>query len=137
MMYSASTICSLVICTFLNKHLLTLKIQRGNETCRFVCCFFHSQIFMFIIHGKIGTPNVGKILGILQLFRMIWEFIPLHTWEHHDSVPYIRHYFSKVKVSSRRIKPKEPIPKAYAFTELWTKQLFLDSRVVPHACDVR
>jgi hypothetical protein len=37
---------------------LTPNIQRGNEYCQFICCFFHSQIFMFIIHGQNWHSNM-------------------------------------------------------------------------------
>ena len=53
------------------------------ETCQFICCFFHFEISMFIIHSKSSPQSASKILDILYLFCMIWGFIALHTWEHH------------------------------------------------------
>ena len=41
-------------------------------------------------------------------------------------MPYIRHYFPQVLVSSRRIKMRERIPKASSYIQLCIKQLFHD-----------
>ena len=48
---------------FFNKHVFTFKIQRGNETCQFICCFFHPRFLMFIIHGKISIVICKLNLG--------------------------------------------------------------------------
>lgn len=41
---------------FFNTRFFTSTIQKGNKTCRFICCFFHFWFLKFIFHGKIGTP---------------------------------------------------------------------------------
>ena len=48
---------------FFNFHFITSKIQRGNDTCQFICCVFHSQFLTFIIHGKINIPICSSKLG--------------------------------------------------------------------------
>ena len=74
MLYYASTISYPSNCTYSSVCIFfTFKIQRGNETWQFFCCFFHSQFLMFVLYGKIDTPICRYNLGILQLFCMIWD----------------------------------------------------------------
>ena len=41
---------------FFNRPFFPSKIQRGDETFQFICCFFHSRFLTFTIHGKMSTP---------------------------------------------------------------------------------
>ena len=69
------------------------KIQRGNETCRCICCFildFSCSSSM----AKLAPKFASKILDTFQLFCMIWGIrLSPHLRAPHNSMPYIRHYF--------------------------------------------
>ena len=75
----------------------TSKVQRGNETCQFICCFFDSQILTFVIHGKIDTTISN--LGHPSVVSYVWGFISPHLRAQHNNMPYIRHYIPQVMVS--------------------------------------
>ena len=104
MLYIASTIYSPSNCTYFTIGISTYPRFKDCEmrlANAFEVFYFFSLISHIILHGIIGTPC--KILDILQLFRMI-QWVLRAT---HNSVPYIRHYFPQVSVSSD-YAPKSP-----------------------------
>ena len=109
MLYYASTISSHANCTYSSIGISSLP--RFKEEMRLANLFAASFILDLLCSfymAKSALQFVGKIFGILQLFPTIWRFISLHTWLRapHNSMPYIRHYFPQVMMSSR-IKIRE------------------------------
>ena len=126
MLYSASTISSPANYTLSSIGISTHS--RFKEEMRVSNSFVASYTLHFSCSSSMEKSTLysaSKILDILQLFFMIWGIqLRPHLRPSHNSIPYIKHYFPQVMVSSRIIKLRDKVfQNLIHFTKLWMKQL--------------
>ena len=110
MLYFASTISSLP--NYTNSPIgKSSTLPRFKEETRLATSYVASFTLNFSCSSsmaKLALQFASKILDILQLFHMIWGIhLSIHLRAPHNIMPYVRHYFPQVMVSSRRFKLRD------------------------------